>query len=291
MTTSAAGSSSNSPRQSAASATSSRSSPPWRAMARSRSNGCTVPTYRASDQRSEVPAGCGRVGPNRGERPLQRGEQLGAPGEHLGASAHLERAPGEGVLGPQRALVQRPRGGDVGDQHHVGRRRARCRHRRTVGAEVHLVPGAAVGTVAPRVSTDEGEIGGQAVGGPGGGVERRDPRGGQEFGHTGGCYRRARLDSARARRLSLGSRPGELSCARDRGRRAREALRRHLRGGRDLLLDRDRRGLRPPRAERRGQDHDGRDPRGLPPRRRRRGARPRRRPVARRRRSCAPASA
>ena len=70
--------------------------------------------------------------------------------------------------------------------------------------------------------------------------------------------------------VSLGSRPGELSCARDRGRRAREALRRHVRGRRALVLDRDRRGVRPARPERRGQDHDGRDPRGLPPRRRRR---------------------
>ena len=82
--------------------------------------------------------------------------------------------------------------------------------------------------------------------------------------------------------VSLGSRTGELSCARDRGRRAREALRPDRRGRRDHLLDRGRRGLRPARAERRGQDHDGRDPRGLPPRRRRRGARARRRPVARR---------
>ena len=50
----------------------------------------------------------------------------------------------------------------------------------------------------------------------------------------------------------------------------------------------DRRGVRPARAERRGQDDDRRDPRGLPPRRRRRRARARRRPVARRRAAAAP---
>ena len=60
---------------------------------------------------------------------------------------------------------------------------------------------------------------------------------------------------------------------------------------RALVLDRHRRGVRPPRAERRGQDHHRRDPRGLPARRRRRRARARRRPVARRRRSSARRSA
>ena len=48
-----------------------------------------------------------------------------------------------------------------------------------------------------------------------------------------------------------------------------------------------RRGVRPARPERRGQDDDGRDPRGLPPRRRRRGAGARCRSVARRRAAAA----
>ena len=63
----------------------------------------------------------------------------------------------------------------------------------------------------------------------------------------------------------------------DRGRRAREALRRsRAPSTASTSTIAARRGLRPARPERRGQDHDRRDPRGLPPRRRRHGARARR---------------
>ena len=178
-------------------------------------------------------------------------------------------------------------------QHDVGRRSRprQAGHRRAVGAEAHLVAGVAVGAVHEGLDR-EGRVGTRgrrrrvAAASNGRSRRRRGIRPRARMLPTGACSGGRRGVCPRAP-TSLGSRPGELSCARDRGRRAREALRHHVRGGRDLLLDRDRRGVRPARAERRGQDHHGRDPRGLPPRRRRRGARARRRPVARRGRAAA----
>ena len=57
---------------------------------------------------------------HRREGPLERREELGVPGQQLGTTAQLERAPGERVLRPHRALVQCPRGGGIGGQHDVG---------------------------------------------------------------------------------------------------------------------------------------------------------------------------
>ena len=281
MTTSAAGSSSNSPRQSAASATSSRSSPPWRAMARSRSNGCTSPY--ATGRRRDVVAG-----PHGGERPLEAGEQLGLPGEHLRAPPHLERAPREGVLGPDGALVQRPGGRPIGHQHQVGRAVpvARSGHRRPVGPDPHLVAG--VAAPEPRTTCLDHEGGLRARGprsGPRRRVELRDPR------------RRTGIRPSRctdgvvgtAGRLCPRSGVARLPATVNSPAHAIEVAALEKRygatsgGRRDLVLDRDRRGVRPARTERRGQDDDGRDPRGLPPRRRRRRARARGRSVARRR--------
>ena len=67
----------------------------------------------------------------------------------------------------------------------------------------------------------------------------------------------------------------------DLGQRAAQVVRRERGPPRDQLRDRRRRGLRPARPERRRQDDDGRDPRGLPPARRRHGHGARRGPAAR----------
>src|SRR6185437_7953049 len=61
--------------------------------------------------------------------------------------------------------------------------------------------------------------------------------------------------------------------ARDRGQRPAQGLRKPRGGPGGRLHDRGGGGLRAPRAERRRQDDDRRDPRGLPEARRRRGAR------------------
>ena len=79
--------------------------------------------------------------------------------------------------------------------------------------------------------------------------------------------------------------PGSSSSTSDAGRRRQRAAEvvRLVRGAaRHRLRDRGGRGLRAARPERRGQDDDGRDPRGLPQARRRLGRGARRGPPARR---------
>ena len=107
--------------------------------------------------------------------------------------------------------------------------------------------------------------------------------------------RRARALARRARRLRRvagllsGATTGRLRAI--SRRRAREVVRIDPRRRRARLRRRRGRGVRPARAERRGQDDHRRDPRGLPHARRRHGARARPRPGARRRARCARRSA
>ena len=133
---------------------------------------------------------------DRCEGPLERGEALGVPGQQLGTTAQLERAPGERVLRPHRALVQCPRGREIGGQHDVGLADTRPDDERgdgcTVGAEVHPVAGVAAGTVHERLDRER-RIGVHPVGRARGRVESGDPGIGQELHHERGCYRRVVL--------------------------------------------------------------------------------------------------
>ena len=111
---------------------------------------------------------------------------------------------------------------------------------------------------------------------------RRRARAGRDRGDAARRCRRARRDGgrgrapARLRETSSRSSPGErrpfaagrrLRCSScERGRRPRPAqvVRRPRGAPRNRLHDRGGRGVRPARPERRRQDDDRRDPRGLP---------------------------
>ena len=104
-----------------------------------------------------------------------------------------------------------------------------------------------------------------------------DPGEGAELQHLGETARR-RLGDQQPRRVrpdvdagaahgrrSQGCHDGAVPAERcHRGRRPPQGLRRPRRGARHLVLRAPGRGLRAARAQRRGQDDDGRDPRGLP---------------------------
>ena len=105
----------------------------------------------------------------------------------------------------------------------------------------------------------------------------------------------ARASASRTRPARLGDRaPRPVASdrgGRDRGRRAREALRRRARGRRRVVRGGARRDVRHPRPERRRQDDDARDDRGADAPRRRLDRDPRRRPSGPTRRACRAASA